>query len=55
MRGLDALKPTYLPPGEKSKSDPFGQRGYAGTIWYKAVFLENNGWLAVANVGASSL
>jgi N4-gp56 family major capsid protein len=55
VRGLDALKPTYLPPGEKSKSDPFGQRGYAGTIWYKAVFLENNGWLAVANVGASSL
>jgi N4-gp56 family major capsid protein len=54
IRGKDALKPTYLPPGVGSKSDPFGQRGYCGTIWYKAVMLENSGWLACANVGAKS-
>lgn len=55
VRGLDALDPTFLPPGQKSKSDPHGQRGYAGTIWWKAVMVENTGWLAVGNVGASAL
>jgi hypothetical protein len=55
VRGMDALAPTYLPPGEKSKSDPFGQRGYAGTIWWKAVMIENNGWMAIASVGSKVL
>jgi N4-gp56 family major capsid protein len=47
VRGLDALDPTYLAPGEKSKSDPHGQRGYAGTMWWKAILLENHGWMAL--------
>lgn len=51
VRGLNALDPTFLPPGQKSKSDPHGQRGYAGTIWWKAVLIENHGWMAVGNVG----
>jgi N4-gp56 family major capsid protein len=55
VRGKDVLKPTYLPPGQVSKSDPFGQRGYAGTIWWKAVMVENNGWMAIANVGSKVL
>jgi N4-gp56 family major capsid protein len=55
VRGLESLDPTYLPPGQKSKSDPHGQRGYAGTIWYKAMQIENNGWMAVGNVGAKAL
>ncbi len=55
VRGKDSLKPTFLPPGQISKSDPFGQRGYAGTIWWKAALVENNGWLAIANVGITNL
>lgn len=55
VRGKESLDPTFLPPGQKSKSDPFGQRGYAGTIWWKAAMVENSGWLAVANVGVSNL
>ena len=55
VRGLSALDPTFLPPGQKSKSDPHGQRGYAGTIWWKAVLIENNGWMAVANVARKNL
>lgn len=55
VRGKDALDPTYLPPGQKSKSDPHGQRGYAGTIWWKAVMVENNGWMAIAQVGSKVL
>lgn len=50
VRGLDALMPTYLPTGVPSKADPFGQRGYAGAMWWKAVMIENNGWMAVGNV-----
>ncbi len=55
VRGKESLDPTFLPPGQKSKSDPFGQRGYAGTIWWKAAMVENSGWLAVANVGVTAL
>lgn len=55
VRGKESLDPTYLPPSAKSKSDPFGQRGYAGTIWWKAVMIENNGWCAIANVGVKNL
>mgnify|MGYP002882243756 CR=1 FL=1 len=55
VRGKESLNPTYLPPGDKTKSDPLGQRGYAGTIWWKATMIENNGWLAVGNVGVKQL
>lgn len=55
VRGKDALNPTFLPPGEKSKSDPHGQRGYCGTIWWKAVMIENQGWMAVGFVGSKVL
>jgi N4-gp56 family major capsid protein len=55
VRGKESLDPTFLKPGEKSKSDPHGQRGYAGTIWWKAVMIENNGWMAVGNCGLKTL
>jgi len=55
VRGKDALDPTFIPPGEKSKSDPLGQRGYAGTIWWKSVMIENNGWMAIVYVGSAVL
>lgn len=51
VRGKESMKPTLLLPGETTKADPFGQRGYAGTIWWKAVMIENNGWMAVGYVG----
>ena len=55
LRGKESMDPTFIPPGAKSKSDPFGQRGYAGTIWWKAVMIENAGWMAVGNVGSKTL
>jgi N4-gp56 family major capsid protein len=55
VRGKEALNPTFLPPGDKSKADPMGQRGYAGTIWWKAVMIENQGWMAVGFVGSKVL
>ena len=50
VRGMSSIKPTYIEPGEVSKSDPHGQRGYSGAIWWKAALIENNGWMAVGNV-----
>jgi N4-gp56 family major capsid protein len=55
LRGRDSLSPTFIPPGEKSKSDPLGQRGYAGTKWYKAALIENPGWMALGYVGSKVL
>jgi N4-gp56 family major capsid protein len=55
LRGRDSLAPTFLPPGEKSKSDPLGQRGYAGTKWWKSVLIENPGWMALGYVGSKIL
>lgn len=55
VRGLNSLKPSYLAPDEISKSDPLGQRGYAGTVWWKAVMIENQGWMAVGFVGSQVL
>jgi len=55
VRGKGSVDPTFLPPGQKTKSDPHGQRGYNGAIWYKAAMVENDGWLAVGNVGVDIL
>ena len=55
VRGINALDPTYLAPSVKTKSDPHGQRGYCGTKWYKSAMVENNGWMAVGNVGVKTL
>jgi N4-gp56 family major capsid protein len=55
VRGMESLKPTYLPPGKPTKSDQFGQRGYAGSIWWKAIMIENHGWMASCFVGVPTL
>ncbi len=55
VRGKNAMKVADIPVDATSNSDPFGQRGYAGVMWWKAVLVENNGWFAVGNVGISNL
>lgn len=55
VRGIESITPKLISPSEVSKSDPLGQRGYAGAIWYKAVLLENQGWMAVGLVGSKVL
>lgn len=53
VRGVN-LDPTFLAPGEKSKSDPHGQRGYAGSMWWKGCMIENHLWMAVVNVARAA-
>lgn len=55
LRGGNALDPTWIPPGEKSKSDPLGQRGFVGAKFYFACKILNEGWLAVIEAGVSDL
>lgn len=55
VRGLNNMKPSHLPPGKIDKSDLLGQRGYVGASWWKAVLIENNGWMAAGFAGITSL
>lgn len=55
LRGKESIDVTYIPPGQKDKTDPLGQRGYIGASnWFACVVL-NNGWMAVAEVGVTLL
>jgi N4-gp56 family major capsid protein len=55
LRGSKSLDPTWIPPGQKDKNDPLGQRGYVGAKFYDAVKVLNDGWMAVAEVGITDL
>lgn len=55
LRGADSIDPTYIPVGQKDKSDPLGQRGYVGAKFYMNTVLLNEGWMAVAEAGVSAL
>lgn len=55
LRGMTGVKPTFLPTNQVDKADIFGQRGYAGAMFWKAVVRLNEGWMAVGNVCRTSL
>lgn len=55
LRGMDSFDTTYIPPGQKDKNDPLGQRGYIGAKFYHAATVLNQGWMAVAEVGITDL
>lgn len=46
---------TGLPPGQKDKNDPLGQRGYIGAKWYYHAVILNDLQMAVYEVGTRSL
>lgn len=55
LRGIDSLDPTWIPPGEKTKDDPLGQRGYIGAkFWMNCVRL-NEGTMAILETGVTAL
>lgn len=55
LRGMDSFDITDLRPGEKTKSDPLGQRGYTGAKFYSAAKVLNDGHMCVGEVGITSL
>lgn len=46
---------THIPAKTKTKEDPFGQRGYVGTIFWSAAKVVNNGWCGVIWAGVTDL
>jgi N4-gp56 family major capsid protein len=55
LRGVNSLQPTWIAPGTKDKSDPLGQRGYAGASFYHDALVLNQGWMAVIECGTPDL
>ena len=55
LRGRESIDVTYIPPSQKDKNDPLGQRGYIGATNMFAAKVMNDGWMAVAEVGITAL
>lgn len=55
LRGSDSLDVTWIPPGQKDKNDPLGQRGYIGAKTYMTAVVLNQGWMAVIESGTPDL
>lgn len=46
---------TALPPGQRDKNDPLGQRGYIGALWYYTAVVLNHLQMAVYEVATRDL
>lgn len=55
LKGSRSFDYSHLPPGKKDKSDVLGKRGYCGASFYSAMFIQNDGWMAVLEAGITSL
>lgn len=55
LRGADSMDVTWIPPGQKDKNDPLGQRGFIGAKFYQTAKVLNDGWGALAWVGTPVL
>lgn len=55
LRGMNSFNVTHIPHTQKDKSDPIGQRGYLGASFWSAAFVQNDGWMAVYEVGVTDL
>ena len=51
----DNFDVTHIPAKQKTKEDPFGQRGYVGASFWSAALVVNNGWIGVIEVGVTDL
>lgn len=55
LRGEGAVNPTIIPPGQRTKDDPLGQRGYVGWKTWHATAILNQLWMARLEVAATAL
>lgn len=53
LKGPGSTSPKVTNPGQISKSDPLGQRGYVGWKMYFASLILNEAWIVRAEVGAT--
>ena len=55
LRGRESFSVTHISPGEKTKDDPLGQRGYVGAQAYFTAVRLNEGHMAIYEAAVSSL
>ena len=55
LRGVESMKEINVPVGKQDSGDPGGQRGYVGAKFYSASFIQNDGWMAVGEIGITDL
>lgn len=55
LKGKYSLTPSVINPGQVSKSDPLGQRGFVGAKTYFEALILNNDWIQRIEVGVSDL
>lgn len=46
---------THIPATQKTKEDPFGQRGYVGASFWSAACVANHGWMGVIECAITDL
>jgi N4-gp56 family major capsid protein len=55
LRGEGAVNPTIIPPGQRTKDDPLGQRGYVGWKTWHTTAILNQLWMARLEVSATNI
>ncbi|HBG50409.1 MAG TPA: N4-gp56 family major capsid protein [Gammaproteobacteria bacterium] len=55
LRGMSAVDPFWIPPSQRDKNDPGGQRGYIGAKFYNTALILNQGWMAVYECAVTDL
>jgi len=55
LRGSESLDVTFIPAGQKDKTDPLGQRGYIGASTWMTALVLNQGWMALIECGTDAL
>jgi N4-gp56 family major capsid protein len=55
LRGKDSMDIIHIPYDQPDKSDPLKQIGYIGNRFWSASFIQNDGWAAVLECGATDL
>jgi N4-gp56 family major capsid protein len=55
LKGMSAITPTVINPGTITKSDPLGQRGYAGWKTYFTAVRLNEAWMERIEVGVTDI
>lgn len=55
LRGKESFDIKHTPHTMINQANPLGQIGYIGAIFYSAAFIQNDGWMAVIECGATDL
>jgi N4-gp56 family major capsid protein len=54
LKGMRAAKITHLKPNQIDKSDVLGLKGYCGAMFPSAMFVQNDGWMAILEAGRTA-